>query len=211
MFNSASFDESGVPGYFNSAHLLDREGRAVYRYDKNHLVPFGEYLPWAGILGFAEALVAEVSGFKAGEASETGTLDGLKFGTLICYEAIFPELSREAANNGANLLVNLTNDGWFGRTSAPSQHLQMAAFRCIENRKPMLRAANSGYSAAIDTKGVVQARTKLFEETLLLVDVTVNSERTLFGFVGSWICIAIIILSIGIFTVARTRKEGANS
>lgn len=211
LFNSASFDESGVPGYFNSAHLLDREGRAVYRYDKNHLVPFGEYLPWAGILGFAEALVAEVSGFKAGKASETGTLDGLKFGALICYEAIFPELSREAVNNGANILVNLTNDGWFGRTGAPSQHLQMAAFRCIENRKPMLRAANSGYSAAIDTKGVVQARTKLFEETLLVVDVTGNSARTLFGIVGSWICIALIILSIGIFAVARKRREGANS
>ncbi len=211
LFNSASFDESGVPGYFNSVHLLDPEGRAVYRYDKNHLVPFGEYLPWAGILGFSEALVAEVSGFKAGSGSEVGTMDGVKIGTLICYEVIFPELSREAVNKGANVLINLTNDGWFGRTAAPSQHLQMAAFRCIENRKPMLRAANSGYSAVIDPSGAVRVRTELYEETLLMTEVKGNSVRTLFGVIGSWICIAIIILSLGIFAAAGKRREGANS
>ncbi len=211
LFNSASFDESGVPGYYNSAHLLDPEGRAVYRYDKNHLVPFGEYLPWAGILGFAEALVAEVSGFKAGTGSEVGSLDGLKIGTLICYEAIFPELSREAVNKGANVLINLTNDGWFGRTAAPSQHLQMAAFRCIENRKPMLRAANSGYSAVIDSRGTVLARTELYAETLLMTEVKGNSVRTLFGVVGPWICVAIIILSLGTFAAAGKRRKGANS
>ncbi len=178
----------------NSAFLLDDRGRLQSRYDKLHLVPFGEYLPYGQVLGFARPLVGQIGGFSAGDPQgELVQLDGIPLGMLICYEAIFPELSRQAVGQGAQLLVNLTNDLWFGDTAAPVQHIEMAAFRAVEQRKFLLRAANSGFSALVDPWGRIQSRTRLLQQTIVLVEVRPNRLRTWYSRWGEWPCFLIIM------------------
>ncbi len=204
LFNGTALDAQGHKR--NSAFLLARDGRAAYRYDKAHLVPFGEYLPYGEVLGFARPLVRDVGGFKPGDDSEaaTGAIDGIRFGALICYEIIFPELSRRAALEGANLLVNITNDGWFGRTAAPSQHLQMASFRAVEQRKTLVRAANTGFTALIDAWGEIHRGLGLFEEGTLLVEAPANRYTSLYCRWGDWSWGAVAALS---FLFAATRRK----
>ncbi len=186
LFNGTAIDAQGRKR--NSAFLLGRDGNPVYRYDKAHLVPFGEYLPYGEALGFARPLVREIGGFAPGDPSEpaTGLINGIRFGALICYEVIFPELGRKAAGEGANLLVNITNDGWFGRTAAPVQHLQMASFRALEQRKTLVRATNTGLTAIIDAWGGIHSSLGLFEEGMVLVEASANSHRTLYCRLGDW-------------------------
>ena len=196
LFNSTLREEGTSSGYFNSAVLLDRNGQQAYRYDKVHLVPFGEYVPLEKWLHFAKPLVQEVSGFSAGNRFELGTVFDTRFGTLICYESIFPEMSRRFVQEGAQVLVNLTNDLWFGATSAPRQHLTMSAFRAIENRKPLLRCANSGYSVIVSPLGRVQKELGLFEEGMLLAEVAGNRHRSVYSRLGEWLNVSIIIGSL---------------
>lgn len=212
LFNS-TFQEESPPGrYFNTAWLLDRQGKTVHRYDKVRLVPFGEYVPFERWLGFAEALVAEVSAFSAGSSLEPAELNGTRFGTLICYEGIFPELSRRYAGRGAQLLVNITNDLWFGDTAAPRQHLQIAAFRAVETRKPLLRAANSGISAAIDPWGRVLERLDLFQEGTILTPVRGNAYRPIYCYTGEWLNIVLVLAGfLAPWRVARQRGRGGTS
>ncbi len=205
LFNSTSFGESD---YFNSAHLLAPDGARTYRYDKMHLVPFGEYLPLRSLFGMTEALVAEVSHFAPGERLEVGKVDGIPFATLICYEAIFPEIAREGAAKGAQILVNITNDGWFGPTAAPEQHLQMTAVRAIETRKVCLRGANSGFSAIITPTGRVLYKTGLFEEALVTAEVEANSYRSPFVRFGFWPCHAVIMVTLAVSASAWRRPKG---
>ena len=198
LFNSTRGDERG---YYNSAYLIDPEGTISYRYDKVHLVPFGEYLPLAGLFGGAGGLVAEVSGFTAGSGLTVGEVDSIPFSTLICYEGIFPELARQGVRQGARILVNITNDGWFGETAAPAQHLEMTAMRAIETRRTCLRAANSGYSAVIGPKGRILLKTALFEEALLVARAGAYSDETPFVVVGYWPCYLVIMVSLGLVFV----------
>lgn len=207
LFNSASFDKAERGVYYNSAYQLDPEGEVSYRYDKVHLVPFGEYLPFAGWLTFARPLVEEVSSFHPGSELRTGTVGELRFGTVICYEAIFPEISRDYVNQQAGILVNLTNDAWFGPTAAPEQHLQMAAFRAIENRKVLLRAANSGYSAVVSVWGEIVQQTSLFSQDIIVVDVEANSMKPPYSFLGNGLNIAIIIVTSVALLLAFWRRE----
>lgn len=207
LFNSASFDRGEKGVYYNSAYQLGPDGQVNYKYDKVHLVPFGEYLPFADWLTFAKPLVKEVSGFHPGSELKLGTTGELSFGTLICYEAIFPEISREFVNKGAQLLVNLTNDAWFGSTAAPMQHLQMAAFRAIENRKTLLRAANTGYTAIISVKGELLEMTSLFSQDLLVVEAEGNHSRTVYSFIGNGLNAAIIMLTLATLLIMMKRRE----
>ncbi len=188
--------EAGV--YYNSAFLLDEAGEFVYRYDKRRLVPFGEYLPRGStVLGLSQALVREVSQFTPGQPMQEPAQTGHeRFGFLICYESIFPELSRQAVQAGARFLVNITNDLWFGDTPAPRQHLQMAAVRAVELRKPLLRVANSGISARIDSYGRVRERLELFEVDTLNVKFSPNSYRSHFARFGQGTVGFIIILAL---------------
>ncbi len=153
--------------YYNRAYLYSSKNHSLQYYDKVHLVPFGEYVPLKNFLTFVNRLVPAAGDFEAGDRIVPLNYEGLSIGILICFEAVFPELARTHAMKGANLLVNITNDAWFGLTSAPYQHLSMAVFRTIENGIPMLRAANTGFSAIIDSRGRIIKQGGLFKEEVL--------------------------------------------
>jgi apolipoprotein N-acyltransferase len=142
--------------YFNSALIFGADGEKVGRYDKIHLVPFGEYVPFARVLTFARKLTGRVSKFTPGEDRKVFRLGGHRYGVFICYEAVFADEVRHFAQLGAEVLVNISDDGWYGDTSAPWQHLNMARMRAIENRRWILRDTNSGVTCAIDPNGVVR-------------------------------------------------------
>jgi apolipoprotein N-acyltransferase len=143
--------------------------------------------------------VEGVGDFKAGEAPVVFRTDRGSFGTLICYEGIFPNLTRQFVADGADFLVNITNDAWFGRTSAPYQHLAMATVRAVENRVPLVRVANTGFSAMVDADGTIRWRTGLFEsawrvDSISWVGVTTFYAR--FGDVFVYGCLALLVLVV---------------
>jgi apolipoprotein N-acyltransferase len=193
------------------AKLLSPKGDLVYRYRKMQLVPFGEYVPLAPLftLGgrFAAKLVQEVSDFTPGKEAATGGVDGHPVGGYICYEAIFPSLVRRFAANGAELLVNVTNDAWYGTTSAPHQHLTMAVFRAVENGRYMVRAANTGITAVVDPRGRVLDETRLFDSTVVVREVAFVAETTFYtrhGDVFAWACAAVaLVLAAATFRGSR--------
>lgn len=189
--------------FYNSAYLLSPEGEMLGRYDKVHLVPFGEYVPLRTLLPFVSKLTAGIGDFAEGAGPVPVMLGKDGLGILICYEAIFPEIARAAVKNGATLLVNITNDGWFGRTSAPYQHLEMTVLRAVENRSYLLRSANTGISAVIDPVGRVLGKTGLFERTVLISKVSFrqgqSSFYTMYGdifAIGSTVIACVFALSI---------------
>ncbi len=181
-------DRERLPGgerrIYVGAKLLDPSGSLVARYRKIQLVPFGEYVPLQPLFTFggrfAAKLVQEVSDFTPGREATTGVVDGHRVGGFICYEAIFPSLVRRFAAGGAELLLNVTNDAWYGTTSAPRQHLAMAAFRAIENRRYLVRAANTGITAVVDPRGRVLVPTRLFDTTVIVRDVPFVTETTFY-------------------------------
>ena len=142
----------------NSAVLFDPSGKRVFTYDKIHLVPFGEYVPLRRWIKFAGRLTADIADFTPGTVFRVGELPGGRFGTFICYESIFPDEIRRFALGGAGLLITISNDGWFGRSAAPAQHLMMARVRAVENRRWLLRATNNGFTASVDPYGRYIAR-----------------------------------------------------
>jgi len=151
----------------NSAGLLSPDGTQVSRYDKIHLVPFGEYVPLGRILFFAESMVRNVGNFAPGTEYTLSVLNGHRIGTTICYEDVFPGLMRQFPKRGAEVMVNITNDGWFGSSSAPYQHLRMAVVRAVEARRYLVRATNTGISAIVDPYGNIVVRSQLGERTTL--------------------------------------------
>lgn len=197
--------------YFNSAYLLSPDGALIGRYDKVHLVPFGEYVPMKNVLWFVKKLTVGAGDFVSGEGAYpiAGFPQG-SLGVLICYEAIFPEIASEAVRNGASILVNITNDAWFGRSSAPYQHLEMSALRAVENRRFLLRSANTGISAIVDPAGRIKARTGLFEKTVLTGEAVFIKERltfyTIYGDVFAYGCVAFGVAGAAIaFGLQRRR------
>jgi apolipoprotein N-acyltransferase len=177
-------DASGERRIYVGAKLLSPEGTLTARYRKIRLVPFGEYVPLRPVFTLggrvAAKLVQEVSDFSPGKEPVLGEVEGHRVGGYICYEAIFPGLVRRFADGGAELLVNLTNDAWYGETSAPHQHLAMAAFRAVENRRYMVRAANTGITAVVDPWGRVLEPTRLFERAALVREVPFVAERSFY-------------------------------
>ena len=167
LFGSPAFDydAAGRSYMTNRAYALGPSGEIVGSYDKQILVPFGEYVPLGAFLPFVGRMVESAAPFRPGPGSTPLALGSQRYGVLICYEAIFPQLARRMVRQGATVLANLTNDAWFGRTVAPDQQLAMAAFRAVENRRPLLRAANTGYSAVVDVDGRIRDRTALFTTT----------------------------------------------
>lgn len=151
----------------NSAFLFAPDGNIVGRYDKIHLVPFGEFVPAQSVLGRWIGVLNELGGFHAGRQFDPLAVPGAKLGIGICYESIFPELMRRQAKNGAEILVNITNDGWYLDTAAPEQHFAMNVFRAVENRRPLARAANTGISGIIAPDGTILKETPLNIRTKL--------------------------------------------
>jgi apolipoprotein N-acyltransferase len=148
LVGSIDVDGSTPPKIRNSAFLLTERG-IVGRYDKIKLVPFGEYVPLAGLIGFVRSWAEFIAELEPGSSASVFPGPPAPFGVVICYEGIFPELVREFVKGGARLIVNMTNDAWFGRTSGPWQHLAMYPFRAVEHRVAVVRAANTGVSAFI--------------------------------------------------------------
>ena len=188
----------------NSVILLDREGKKTFSYDKIHLVPFGEYVPLRSVLFFIDKLVEGIGDYVPGRQYVRAETEFGSFGTVVCYEVIFPGLVRKFFINGGDIIITITNDAWFGRTAGPYQHFSMAVFRAIENRKPLIRAANTGISGFIDSNGRIQAATGLFTRQALTENVTTDSTRTFYtryGDLFSYLCIIIsIVLSIDIYS-----------
>tara|TARA_Y100000590_G_scaffold231663_1_gene261000 strand:- start:270 stop:1097 length:828 start_codon:yes stop_codon:yes gene_type:complete len=151
----------GKKELYNSVFLFDSSGSKIARYDKKHLVPFGEYVPFKDYLFFVNKLVPVVGQFKTGNKKTIFEIGKNKFSTLICYEIIFPRVVRKFKE--VDFIVNVTNDAWFGRTAASEQHLSMAIFRAIEMRTPLVRVANTGISAVIDEKGKILVESELFK------------------------------------------------
>lgn len=180
--------------YYNSAFLLSPRGEELGRSDKIHLVPFGEYVPLGSLLSFVNKLVVGVGDFSPGRVNPL-PLNGHTLGVLVCYEAIFPELARDYVRQGSSLLVNLTNDAWFGRSSAPYQHLAMTRFRAIENRIWVARAANTGISALIAPSGGVALAGPLFEPAELAGQVGLGSEPTFYTRFGDLFALFCLVLS----------------
>lgn len=179
----------------NSAFVIGPDGVPAASYDKVHLVPFGEYVPLQHLLFFVDRMVQGAVGeFLPGERFDPLPTGAGRAGTFVCYEAIFPELVRRVAR-GADFLVNITNDAWFGRSAAPSQHLAMAAVRAAENRRWMVRAANTGISAIIDPAGRVRRRTPLEVRTVLLGSIAPRSDTTLYARTGDLLAWACVILT----------------
>lgn len=196
--------------YYNSAYFFTPAGPGWVRYDKIHLVPFGEYTPLKKFLPFISSVVPWEDDFSAGEGLScfnlTRSIDGftrvLQLGTLICFEDIFPGLGRDMVLQGAGLLVNLTNDAWYGRTIAPFQHAYASLFRAVENRIYLVRATNTGYSCIIDPYGrivgevVDETGESLFISdwrTIIISPSRAGSFYTEWGDLFSWICIAVAI------------------
>jgi len=184
--------------YFNSALLFDPNGQVADRYAKQHLVPFGEYVPLKKQLFFLAPLVQNSGDFSPGKSSRPLVVgDQLRLGVLICFESIFPDIARAEVRHGANLLVNLTNDAWYGRTSAPYQSLAMAVFRAVENKRSLVRAANTGVSALVDPGGRIMARSRIFTPAVVTGRLPVLTLQTMFmrgGYNFGAACLALIPL-----------------
>jgi apolipoprotein N-acyltransferase len=171
LFGSPAYAGSGAAArLYNRAYLISPAGTVVGHYDKIRLAPFGEYVPFGRLLFFVDKLVEGIGDFAAGTEYKVLGIPQGRFGVLICYEDIFPDLTRRFVLGGADFLVNITNDAWFGRTSAPYQHLVMAAFRAVENRVPLVRATNTGVSAFIAIDGKIEKRTELFRPAVRVAD-----------------------------------------
>jgi len=190
---------AGSHAYYNSAYMVAADGRAAGRYDKVHLVPFGEYVPLKYLLSFVGKMVAQVGDFSSGEKGRTLAWGENQppIGVQICFEIIFPELSRSLVKNGAGVLVNLTNDAWFGKSSAAYQHFSMAVFRAVENRRSLVRCANTGISGFVDPAGRIMARTALFEDAVVVKAVPILTGKTVYTRIGDVLpMVCLIVLGV---------------
>ena len=182
--------------FLNSAFMLSPTGETTGRADKLHLVPFGEYVPLGNVLTFINKIVVGIGDFAPGEKAVALDAGGVKIGVQVCYEVIFPELAREYVKAGARILVAITNDAWFGRSSAPYQHLSIAVFRAVETRNPMIRAANTGITAIIDQNGHIRSMTGIFVEGFRTGEVKPGSGESLYLRIGdtpTWLCILLTV------------------
>ncbi|MCX5907477.1 MAG: apolipoprotein N-acyltransferase, partial [Deltaproteobacteria bacterium] len=186
--------------YFNSAFLLAPKKGIAGRYDKVHLVPFGEYAPFADVLDFTRDIIGAIGDFTPGKRAHTLSLPDATFGVLICYEAIFPDLTRQFVDQGAQFLVNITNDAWFGRTAAPYQHFSMVSLRAVENRVFIARAANTGISGVIDPSGRITLASPLFTRGAFSGKIyLMNRSKTFYthyGDIFAYACLGITLLSL---------------
>jgi apolipoprotein N-acyltransferase len=182
---------------FNSAALIAPNGEWNGRYDKIHLVPFGEYLPFKSLLGFAGGLTKEVGDFSRGGSRDPLQAGDQKLGVFICYESVFPDEVRRFANRGAQVLVNISNDGWYGDSGAYAQHLKQARMRAVENARWLLRDTNTGVTAAIDPYGRVVQSVLRKTRTALIANYALENGTTFYTRHGDWLAYACAIITVG--------------
>jgi apolipoprotein N-acyltransferase len=187
--------ERGGPDnrWYNSAYLVGPDGNTQAVYQKMHLVPFGEYVPLKPLFFFASRLVEAVSDFSPGTAAVLLPVGSHHASTAICYEVVYPDLVRQFVAGGSQLLTTITNDAWFGPTSAPYQHFAQASMRAIENGRYLVRAANTGISGIVDPYGRVLDRSGLFEPAVIVGDVRFLTATTFYTRTGdlfAYLCTA---------------------
>jgi apolipoprotein N-acyltransferase len=195
-------DKTAKEGYalYNRAFLLNKNGNVIKSYDKEHLVPFGEYVPLDGWLPLGK-LVEGIGDFRPGRDPSPLRIGSLALGALICYEAIFPELAQGRVAAGANALVNISNDAWYGRSSAAEQHLHLSILRAVEQGRWLIRATNTGISAVVDAKGRVHSRTGVFTTEILNDRVAIETDLTVFHRLQPYLPGALLglVLAIGLY------------
>jgi apolipoprotein N-acyltransferase len=202
------FDQERKPFLLNSAYLLSPDGELLGRYDKQHLVPFGEYIPLkSSLLFFLEKMVEGIGDFQAGpgptilsfqlkESDGVAPARRVKFGVVICYEVIFPDLVRRIAGSGAEFLVTITNDAWFGDSSAPAQHFSMVVLRSVENHLAFARAANTGISGFIDPFGRIIVASPTFTQTAVQAEIPVRQTKTFYSRHGDVFAYGCMLISL---------------
>lgn len=184
LLGSAQIVRGRPNRYFNSAFMVRSDGETAAVYRKMHLVPFGEYVPLKTLLFFAAPLVEAVADFSAGERPVLLPLNARVVSTAICYEVVYSDLVRQSVAAGSHLLTTITNDAWFGRTSAPYQHFSQARMRAIENGRYLVRAANTGVSGIVDPYGRVLAQSAIFEPTVIVGQARLLSHGTIYTRIG---------------------------
>jgi apolipoprotein N-acyltransferase len=215
LFGSPTYSREGNQDVmYNSAFLVGPDATVWGRYDKIHLVPFGEYIPLHRLLFFLDKLVVGIGDFRSGETYTVMAVPQGRFAVLICFEVIFPELVRHFARHGAQFLANITNDAWFGYSPASYQHLSMVVFRAVENRLPIVRAANTGISAVIDPTGRLVQQTDLFVRTWIKDRISLADGPATFyvrfGDLFAYGCLLLTAVALG-WGFVRSRRQARAS
>jgi apolipoprotein N-acyltransferase len=206
LFGSDQIEWATPRRFYNSAFALTPDGdTSAYR--KIHLVPFGEYVPLRNLLFFAAPLVESVGEFSPGTEYVMLPVGDRRVSAAICYEIVYPSLVRQFVLAGSELLTTITNDAWYGTTSAPHQHFEQAAMRAIEQGRYLVRAANTGISGVVDPYGRVLMRSRLFETTVLSGEVRFLTSRTLYARIGDLFAYASIALTLAALLVTSTRPR----
>lgn len=213
LLGSDEFETGEVTRNYNSAFLVDPAGATAAVYRKIHLVPFGEYVPFQRLLFFVGPLVEAVSAFSAGTRVTMLPVEGHMVSTAICYEVTYPQLAREAVRQGSEMLTTVTNDAWYGESSAPFQHFEMAAMRAIEQGRYLVRAANTGISGIVDPYGRVVIKTNLFETVAVVGEARFVQAKTVYATIGdlaAYLSAAITALAVGL-ALTRHRARTATA
>jgi apolipoprotein N-acyltransferase len=193
-----TISRDGRGRYYNTAYVIGKGGEISGSYSKNHLVPFGEYTPLAAYFPFLQDISVATGDFFPGPSHDPVATGIGKIGVLICYEGIFPSITSDTVRRGAEVLVNITNDAWFGRTSAPYQHFACYIFRAVETDRYLLRAANTGISAIIDPRGREAGRTALFKEEVLRGTFAPRQGQTIYVRYGDYFVFLAFLLLCGL-------------
>ncbi|MFW6131595.1 MAG: apolipoprotein N-acyltransferase [Candidatus Aminicenantaceae bacterium] len=196
---------SGQTEYHNTA-LCIRPDLSISHYYKNHLVPFGEYIPYKNFFSFIKNFTHAIGEITPGKQLTLHKFNGYKFATPICFEIIFPDLVRRFTKKGANFLVTITNDGWYGESSAPFQHFSMAVLRAVENRRYLLRAATTGISGIIDPYGRIVSKTSLMTKAFLVEDISAYDRITFYVKYGDYLSLISLTLT-GLFFILAFIKR----
>lgn len=203
----------GPSEFYNAAFVMDAHGEVRGRYRKMHLVPFGEYIPVRWLLFFADSLVEGFSDFSAGQRLTLLPVGPHRLSVAVCYEAVFPELSREAVRQGSQLLATITNDAWYGTSAAPYQHFQQARVRAVETGRYLVRAANTGISGVVDPYGRVQVQSPLFETGTWTGEIRWLDGLTVYARIGdtlAWACMLVTVALLALPWVERRRGIAAS-
>lgn len=196
LFGTDEVERGRPDKYYNSAFVLDPTGAVAAVYRKMQLVPFGEFVPLKQLLFFVAPLVEAVSEFTPGDRVTMLPINGHMASTAICYEVVYPHLIRRAVLEGAELLTTITNDAWYGHSSAPYQHFELASMRAIEQGRYLARAANTGISGIIDPYGRPVVATRVFEEAVVTAEIRFLQSRTLYATIGDAVAIASLVVAL---------------
>ena len=206
LFGSDQIERGRSPRLYNAAFLVTPNGKTAAVYRKIHLVPFGEYIPLKSWLFFVSPLVESLAEFAPGGSIVMLPVNGHMTSTAICYEVVYPSLIREAVEAGSELLTTITNDAWYGHSSAPYQHFELASMRAIEQGRYLARAANTGISGIVDPYGRVVTTSAIFEQVTLVDEVRLLSSRTLYSVIGDVVAYVAIALTASALIVLRRQR-----